>query len=258
MAHNVLGGELQPCSTDPLTGFLPQRLLRHRRGGHRRAHGVRPADRGVPRVQPGGWGNDLSTPRPEYGFRRAETGATSGACARPGGPRRWRPGVPRRSYWRPRTPTRWSGSTSRTCASTQSSRASSPPRWVRLLDWPAYDPPTPPEEARMPGVDTPTGWTCPRPTSTTGPSCPADPSCPATRGSADGGAVRALPRGIKPLLVLAKIREVLRRSPSTGPSSPCRRSGAHRAAGEHLPADRGEPGRRGLLGPGGGQVPDRG
>jgi len=30
--RNVLGGDLKTCSKEPLTGFFPQRLLRHRAG----------------------------------------------------------------------------------------------------------------------------------------------------------------------------------------------------------------------------------
>jgi len=65
--HNVLGGQLEPCGTDPMTGF-------HRDGcctcgeedlGLHAVCAVMTAEfldhqRSV--------GNDLSTPRPEYGF----------------------------------------------------------------------------------------------------------------------------------------------------------------------------------------------
>lgn len=65
--HNVLGGELEPCGTDPMTGFFrdgccssgPEDL-----GSHTICAVVTTEflehQRGI--------GNDLSTPRPEYGF----------------------------------------------------------------------------------------------------------------------------------------------------------------------------------------------
>jgi uncharacterized protein (DUF2237 family) len=64
---NVLGGPLQPCGTDPVTGFF--------RDGH---CSTGPEDRGSHTVctvvsaeflaVQRQLGNDLSTPRPEYGF----------------------------------------------------------------------------------------------------------------------------------------------------------------------------------------------
>ena len=66
-ARNVLGGELQPCGTDPLTGFF--------RDGD---CATGPEDLGSHTIcavvteefleQQRGIGNDLSTPRPEYRF----------------------------------------------------------------------------------------------------------------------------------------------------------------------------------------------
>ena len=65
--RNVLGGELEPCGTDPVTGFF--------RDGCCRAD---PQDIGSHTIcavvtaefldHQRGIGNDLSTPRPEYGF----------------------------------------------------------------------------------------------------------------------------------------------------------------------------------------------
>ena len=65
--RNVLGGELEPCGTDPMTGF-------HRDG----SCVVGPLDQGVHAVcavmteeflaHQKAVGNDLSTPRPEWGF----------------------------------------------------------------------------------------------------------------------------------------------------------------------------------------------
>jgi uncharacterized protein (DUF2237 family) len=65
--RNVLGGPLQPCGMDPLTGFYrdghctsgPEDLGRHT------VCAVVSADFLVLQQQ---LGNDLSTPRPEYGF----------------------------------------------------------------------------------------------------------------------------------------------------------------------------------------------
>ncbi|CAM9579870.1 unnamed protein product [Phaeothamnion confervicola] len=66
-ARNVLGGKLQPCGRDPVTGFYRDGFCR-----------CGPEDRGVHSVcsvlttefleYTKGQGNDLSTPRPEFGF----------------------------------------------------------------------------------------------------------------------------------------------------------------------------------------------
>ena len=65
--RNILGGELEPCGTDPVTGFF--------RDGDCRTG---PEDRGSHTIcavvtaefldHQRRIGNDLSTPRPEYGF----------------------------------------------------------------------------------------------------------------------------------------------------------------------------------------------
>ncbi|MDQ2706556.1 MAG: DUF2237 domain-containing protein [Actinomycetota bacterium] len=80
MAHNVLGGELQSCSTDPLTGFY--------RNGCCDTGGE---DAGVHTVcvrltaeflaYSARVGNDLSTPRPEYGFAGLRPGDRWCLCA---------------------------------------------------------------------------------------------------------------------------------------------------------------------------------
>ena len=67
MARNVLGGELEVCSTDPLTGFYRDGCC-----------STGPDDRGSHTIcavvtaefleHQQGIGNDLSTPRPEYRF----------------------------------------------------------------------------------------------------------------------------------------------------------------------------------------------
>lgn len=77
---NVLGGALQPCSTDPLTGFF--------RNG---ACDTCVADTGshtVCAVMTAEFlayskyvGNDLSTPRPEYGFAGLQPGDRWCLCA---------------------------------------------------------------------------------------------------------------------------------------------------------------------------------
>ncbi|NJM83706.1 MAG: DUF2237 domain-containing protein [Tabrizicola sp.] len=77
---NVLGGVLEPCSTDPVTGFF--------RNG---CCDTGPADRGVHTVcatmtaeflaLSKYLGNDLSTPRPEYGFAGLKPGDQWCLCA---------------------------------------------------------------------------------------------------------------------------------------------------------------------------------
>ncbi|THD84822.1 DUF2237 domain-containing protein [Aliigemmobacter aestuarii] len=77
---NVLGGTLEPCSTDPLTGFW--------RNG---CCDTGPADRGMHSVcaimtdeflaLSKYLGNDLSTPRPEYGFAGLKAGDNWCLCA---------------------------------------------------------------------------------------------------------------------------------------------------------------------------------
>lgn len=77
---NVLGGRLQPCSTAPLTGF-------YRNG----CCDTGPEDRGSHTVcvivtaeflaMSAYLGNDLSTPRPEYGFPGLKPGDRWCLCA---------------------------------------------------------------------------------------------------------------------------------------------------------------------------------
>ena len=80
MAHNVLGGELQPCSTDPLTGFYRNGCCDtggEDTGVHtvcvRLTEEFLAFNREV--------GNDLSTPRPEYGFAGLKPGDQWCLCA---------------------------------------------------------------------------------------------------------------------------------------------------------------------------------
>jgi uncharacterized protein (DUF2237 family) len=80
MARNVLGGELEPCSFDPLTGFM--------RDGCCNAHGE---DVGVHLVCVEmtdeflafsvEHGNDLVTPMPQYGFAGLKAGDRWCLCA---------------------------------------------------------------------------------------------------------------------------------------------------------------------------------
>ena len=80
MACNVLGGELETCGTDPITGF--------HRDGCCDAHAD---DAGVHTVCAvmtaeflrfsAGVGNDLATPRPEFGFPGLRPGDCWCVCA---------------------------------------------------------------------------------------------------------------------------------------------------------------------------------
>jgi len=80
MAQNVLGGELESCSTDPLTGF-------YRNG----CCDTGPGDLGVHTVCARvteeflefskAAGNDLSTPHPEHGFAGLKPGDQWCLCA---------------------------------------------------------------------------------------------------------------------------------------------------------------------------------
>lgn len=80
MASNVLGSPLEPCSTDPLTGFYrdgccntgPEDL-----GAH--VVCVRVTEEFLDFSK--GRGNDLSTPQPALGFRGLEPGDRWCVCA---------------------------------------------------------------------------------------------------------------------------------------------------------------------------------
>ena len=79
-AKNVLGGELIPCSMDPLTGFYRNGCCE-----------TGPEDMGLHTVCAvmseaflafsKAMGNDLSTPRPEYGFEGLQPGDRWCLCA---------------------------------------------------------------------------------------------------------------------------------------------------------------------------------
>ncbi|HEU4709135.1 MAG TPA: DUF2237 domain-containing protein [Methylophilaceae bacterium] len=80
MARNVLGTTLQPCSLDPLTGFTrtgccetgPEDL-----GSHTVCAQVTEEFLVFSRMA----GNDLSTPRPEFGFEGLQPGDRWCLCA---------------------------------------------------------------------------------------------------------------------------------------------------------------------------------
>ena len=73
MPRNVLGGELQPCSYDPLTGFFRDGCCNTRDddvGTHVVCVKVTPQFLSYSKMR----GNDLGTPRPEYRFRGLNPG----------------------------------------------------------------------------------------------------------------------------------------------------------------------------------------
>lgn len=79
-ARNVLGGPLEPCSFDPVTGFW--------RDGFCRTGGQDAGVHGVCVVMTDDFlrfsaqvGNDLSTPKPEYGFPGLAAGDRWCLCA---------------------------------------------------------------------------------------------------------------------------------------------------------------------------------
>lgn len=77
---NVLGGPLQPCSADPLTGFTRNGCCETGPGdvgSHTVCAVVTDAFLAFSRRQ----GNDLSTPQPEYGFPGLRAGDRWCLCA---------------------------------------------------------------------------------------------------------------------------------------------------------------------------------
>ena len=80
MAHNVLGGELESCSTDPLTGFYRNGCCDtggEDAGVHTVCARVTAEFLDFSRER----GNDLSTPRPEFGFAGLAPGDRWCLCA---------------------------------------------------------------------------------------------------------------------------------------------------------------------------------
>ena len=98
---NVLGEPLKPCSYDPVTGFFRDGCCNtgpEDRGRHTVCARMTAEFLAFSRAR----GNDLSTPRPEYGFAGLRP-ATAGACAPRAGSRRWRRAWRRSWCWRART-----------------------------------------------------------------------------------------------------------------------------------------------------------
>ncbi len=80
MAHNVLGGELEVCSTDPLTGFYRDGCCNTGAddlGVHTVCTRVTEEFLAFSKEA----GNDLSTPRPELGFQGLRPGDQWCLCA---------------------------------------------------------------------------------------------------------------------------------------------------------------------------------
>lgn len=77
---NVVGGELQPCSTEPLTGFFRNGCCStgpDDAGSHTVCVVVTDEFLDFSRLA----GNDLSTPRPEFGFAGLRSGDRWCVCA---------------------------------------------------------------------------------------------------------------------------------------------------------------------------------
>lgn len=79
-ARNVLGGDLEPCSLDPLTGFWRDGTCRTG-GQDEGVHAVCAVMTEEFLVFSAAAGNDLSTPRPEFGFPGLEAGDRWCLCA---------------------------------------------------------------------------------------------------------------------------------------------------------------------------------
>ena len=80
-ARNVLGGELLPCSMDPVTGFFRNGCCEtgpHDKGMHTVCAVMTPEFLAFSKQV----GNDLSTPVPEYGFPGLKPGDRWCLCAR--------------------------------------------------------------------------------------------------------------------------------------------------------------------------------
>jgi uncharacterized protein (DUF2237 family) len=64
---NVLGGELEPCGTDPMTGFFRDGCC-HTGPEDRGSHTICAVVTGEFLAHQRGIGNDLSSPMPQFGF----------------------------------------------------------------------------------------------------------------------------------------------------------------------------------------------
>lgn len=80
MAHNVLGGELEPCSMDPLTGFYRNGCC-DTGGDDTGVHTVCVIVTDEFLTYSAAMGNDLSTPHPEFGFVGLTAGDQWCLCA---------------------------------------------------------------------------------------------------------------------------------------------------------------------------------
>lgn len=80
MARNVLGGELELCSSDPLTGFLRDGCC-NTASGDVGVHTVCAVMTAEFLAFSKEHGNDLSTPHPEWGFAGLEPGDRWCLCA---------------------------------------------------------------------------------------------------------------------------------------------------------------------------------
>jgi uncharacterized protein (DUF2237 family) len=77
---NVLGGDLQPCSFDPLTGFYRTGCCENR-GDDPGVHVVCVVCTDEFLAYSASVGNDLSTPMPQYGFAGLKNGDQWCLCA---------------------------------------------------------------------------------------------------------------------------------------------------------------------------------
>ena len=163
--RNVLGGPLQPCGTDPVTGFY--------RDGHCSSG---PEDLGshtVCAVVSADFLDDAARPgqRPVHAAARSTASpgcgrATGGASSPSAGCRPTRPARPRASCWPRRTSARWRSCRSRRCASTPSTSPTTSAAWNEPP--PArggIEPLPPPLQLRRPCMSD-LARTCPSPRST--------------------------------------------------------------------------------------------
>ena len=141
--RNVLGGELEPCGTDPVTGLLPRRLLHDRPGGPRQPHDLRRRHRRVPRPPARHRQRPDRRPMPQYRFpglipgdRWCVTAANWLRAYDDGAAAPW--------CWPRPTSARWTSCRSRRCASTPSTSRPTPAR-------------SPPDAGRLSGRRRPAG-----------------------------------------------------------------------------------------------------
>lgn len=80
MPHNVLGGELEPCGFDPLTGYYRDGCC-NTGGDDYGVHTVCVVMTDEFLAYSKSVGNDLSTPAPQYGFAGLEAGDRWCLCA---------------------------------------------------------------------------------------------------------------------------------------------------------------------------------